>query len=149
MPPPARKVVVEKLADQPQKPQNFVIEKWLPYKPRTRRIVYERSDVPAPPNPRNLTIEWEQPCVHIDRVCIDLGVVDTQPDEYIRNHASELKQPSEIPNICSCHMQTVQLPPPLPHCSCKKSKLITTVGTSAHVGSTPSVILEGDVQALS
>ena len=100
MPPPARKVVVEKLADQPAKPQNIVIEKWLPYKARTRRVVFQRSCVPPPPNPRNLIIEWQQPCVQVEQQCVDLGVVDADPEEYVRQYGCELKRPEDIPQLC-------------------------------------------------
>ena len=30
-PPPPRKVVIERLAPIPQKPQSVILEKWLPY----------------------------------------------------------------------------------------------------------------------
>jgi hypothetical protein len=100
VPPPARKVVLEKLPDQPQKPQNILIEKWLPFKPRTRRVVFQRSCVPPPPNPRNLVIEWEQPCVQVEQQCVDLGVVDADPETYARQYGPELKRPEEIPPLC-------------------------------------------------
>jgi hypothetical protein len=111
VPPPARKVILEKLPDQPPKPQNILIEKWLPYKQRSRRVVYERSCVPPPPNPRNLVIEWEQPEVQIEQQCINLGVCNANPEEYIRQFGCELKQPCEIPDIC----QTCP-PAPAPVC---------------------------------
>ncbi len=101
VPPPARKVILEKLPDQPQKPQNILIEKWLPFKSRTRRVVFQRSCVPPPPNPRNLVIEWEQPCVQVEQQCIDLGVVDADPETYVRQFGPELKQPCEIPPLCN------------------------------------------------
>jgi hypothetical protein len=144
--PPARKVVLEKLADQPSKPPSILIEKWLPYKPRTRRVIYERSKAQPSIQPHNLIIEWEAPHITVDRVCIDLGIVETVPEEYARKYSGELKQTGEIPSICSCHV--------LPDaCNCgaldlKSSKLITTM-SSPPQGTKPTVILEGDVQALS
>jgi hypothetical protein len=130
VPPPARKVVYEKLADQPAKPQNILIEKWLPYKPRTRRVVFQRSCVPPPPNPRNLVIEWEQPCVQVDQQCIDLGVVDADPQEYVCRYGPELKRPEEIPPLrqsggCQSGLQR-----------------------SATWGASETLRLEGDVEAL-
>jgi hypothetical protein len=103
-------VVFEKLPDQPPKPPNILIEKWLPYKPRSRRVIYERSCVPPPPNPRNLVIEWEQPDVEVEQQCVNLGVVNADPDEYIRQFGCELKQPCEMPDLCHTR------PPPAPVC---------------------------------
>jgi hypothetical protein len=140
VPPPARKVVFEKLPDQPPKPPNILIEKWLPYKPRTRRVVFQRSCVPPPPNPRNLVIEWEQPCVQVDQVCVDLGVCDADPDEYIRQFGCELKQPCEIPNLCQ---------PCAAAAPCEQSRLLRTTSQATLSGSaTTSTILEGDIAAL-
>lgn len=58
VPPPARKVIFEKMHDQPCKPPNILIEKWLPYEPRTRRVIFQRSCIQPPPNPKNVIIEW-------------------------------------------------------------------------------------------
>ena len=109
--PPARRVVVEKLPDVPAKPQNILIEKWLPYGPQKRRVVFERSCVPPPQNPRNLIIEWQQCQPQVEQVCKDLGVVDADPEEYRRQYGTELKQASELPNLCqddSCQAPAVQ-----------------------------------------
>jgi hypothetical protein len=131
-------VVVERLPDQPPKPQNVLIEKWLPYKARTRRVVFERSCAPPPPNPRNLVIEWEQPCVEVEQQCIDLGVCDADPEEYIRQFGPELKQPCEIPDLCPCNIP-------------EQSRLVnaTSFVTSSTLASpSTNTILEGDVSAL-
>jgi hypothetical protein len=101
IPPPARKVVFEKLADEPAKPQNILIEKWLPFKARSRRVILERSNIAPPPNPKNVVIEWETPAAQIDQQCNDLGVVNADPEEYVRQHGCSLRQPHEIPNLCS------------------------------------------------
>jgi hypothetical protein len=115
VPPPARKIVLEKMPDQPPKPQNILIEKWLPYKPRARRVVYERSEAPPPPNPHNLVIEWDAPNVEIEQQCINLGVVDTDPCDYVRQFGPELKQFCEIPDLCPCLPEpVVAAPPPCP-----------------------------------
>lgn len=47
MPPPPRKVVVERLAPLPTKPQAVIAERWLPYKEVKRRVIFK----PAPPDP--------------------------------------------------------------------------------------------------
>jgi len=114
IPPPARKVVFEKLANLPAKPQNILIEKWLPYQPQKRRVIYQKSCVQPPPNPRNLVIEWEAPDVEVQKVCKDLGVVDADPEEYVRKYGPELKSACEIPQLCpSCPPPP---PPPAPAC---------------------------------
>jgi hypothetical protein len=143
--PPARKIVLEKLPDQPAKPPNVIIEKWLPYKPRTRRVVHERYEAPTTLQPHNLIIEWETPQVNVERVFVDLGVVDTVPEEYARKYAGELKPSCEIPTICSCHLLPAE-------CKCSASDPssfahITTM--NAQAGSAPTAFLEGDVHALS
>ncbi len=38
LPPPPRKVVVERLAPLPTKPQSVIIERWLPYSQVKRRV---------------------------------------------------------------------------------------------------------------
>ena len=159
--PPARRVVVEKLSNLPPKPQNILIEKWLPYKPQKRRVVYERSCAAPPANPRNLLIEWEAPEVEVEQVCRDLGVVDADPEEYRRQYGSELKQACEIPNLCqgnACPAPAPRLPtppPPTPQCGCQAPtpRLPTppacnTCGQrdQGRVSSLPE--LEGDVDAL-
>ena len=98
--PPVRRVVVEKLSNLPPKPQNVIVERWLPYKQQKRRVVYERTCAAAPPNPRNLIIEWEAPEVEVVKVCKDLGVVDADPEEYIRRYGNELKDASQLPSEC-------------------------------------------------
>jgi hypothetical protein len=114
VPPPARRVVIEKLSNLPPKPQNILIEKWLPYKPQRRRVVFQGSCNQAPPNPRNLIIEWEAPGVEVEQQCVNLGVVDADPCEYVRQYGPELKQASEIPDLCQCQQQQQQ-----PSCGCQ------------------------------
>ncbi len=48
MPPAPRKVVIERLAPLPCKPQSVIVERWLPYTENIkRRVVFQR----APPDP--------------------------------------------------------------------------------------------------
>jgi hypothetical protein len=127
VPPPARRVVVEKFPDQPTKPQNILIEKWLPYPPQRRRVVFQRSCVPPPPNPRNLIIEWQQPCVEVEKKCVDLGVVDADPEEYRRRYGEELKQANEIPDLCpTCPPRQPTPAPavivPVQQCGCQQQQ---------------------------
>lgn len=59
IPPPPRKVIVERLPSLPQKPQDIIIERWLGYKRRIRNVQFK----PAPalvtaPAPKNVLIKW-------------------------------------------------------------------------------------------
>ena len=40
IPPPPRKVIVERLPQLPPKPREIIIERWLGYQRRTRRVNY-------------------------------------------------------------------------------------------------------------
>jgi hypothetical protein len=42
LPPPPRKVVIERLAPLPSKPQSVIIERWLPYAQSKRRVIYNK-----------------------------------------------------------------------------------------------------------
>lgn len=44
MPPPARRVIIEKLPQLPAKPQGIIIERWLPYEQQTRNIRFIRAE---------------------------------------------------------------------------------------------------------
>ena len=45
--PPPRKVVIEKLPELPAKPQDIILERWLPYKDVNRKIILN----PKPADP--------------------------------------------------------------------------------------------------
>jgi len=166
VPPPARRVVVEKLSNLPAKPQNILIEKWLPYKNQKRRVIYEKSCGQAPENPRNLIIEWEAPDVEVEQVCKDLGTVDADPEEYRRQYGSELKQACEIPQLCQnnqCQQRqpTPRQPTPQQQCGCQSRQptprqptpraptpACNTCGNSQSRAASTLPELEGDVDAL-
>ena len=48
LPPPPRKVVIERLAPLPSKPQSVIIERWLPYAQAKRRVIYNKPRQPDP-----------------------------------------------------------------------------------------------------
>jgi len=157
IPPPARRVVLEKLSSLPAKPQNILIEKWLPYKAQKRRVVYQRSCAAPPPNPKNLVIEWEAPDVEVEKVCKNLGVVAADPEEYVRRFGAELKPASEIPNLCERpQLAPTPLPAPPAPCGCQQQQeaLVApeqpiVVSASAVYGAASALPeLEGDVEAL-
>jgi hypothetical protein len=48
LPPQPRRLVVEKFQAEPQKPAPIIIERWLPYKPRKVKVIYQRVQAPEP-----------------------------------------------------------------------------------------------------
>jgi hypothetical protein len=68
LPPPPRKVIIERLSKIPPKPQSVIVERWLPYNQTKRKVIYKS----APPDPvickpKNLIIQWEAPEVCIKK----------------------------------------------------------------------------------
>ena len=57
LPPPPRKVIIEKLAADPQKPPNISVERWLPYDQIERRVSYAPNGFPIKSNKNRLKIE--------------------------------------------------------------------------------------------
>ena len=99
-PPPARRVIVEKLDALPPKPQNMVIEKWLPFRHQKRRVIYQGPGSHFAANVRNVIIEWEAQGADVEQVCCNLGVQDQDPHEYVRRYGPELKHANELPKLC-------------------------------------------------
>jgi hypothetical protein len=67
LPPPPRKVIVERLAPLPSKPPPVLVERWLPYPKQRRRVIYNRPNNVDPfvIKPKNIIIQWEAPKVNI------------------------------------------------------------------------------------
>jgi hypothetical protein len=67
--------VVERLAPLPSKPQAVVVERWLPYQPMKRRVIYQkvqgRDCVMV--KPKNVIVQWEAPKVTVRREVKYLG----------------------------------------------------------------------------
>ena len=76
LPPPPRKLIIEKLPAQPSKPQPVLIERWLPYPQIKRKVILNRLNIPDPVvlRPRNVIVQWEPPNVKINTVFKYLGV---------------------------------------------------------------------------
>jgi hypothetical protein len=132
LPPPPRRVIIERLAPLPPKPQSIIIERWLPYKPCKRRVVFTKMHETeiTYEKPRNLIIQWEQPKVHVVREVKDLGVVRANPHEYVSRFGNFLKASNDLPDFVK------EIKPP--------NGLIL----AAHA-SMPKFELEGDLHALS
>lgn len=97
---PPRKVVLEKLPPVPPKPQSIIIEKWLPYEKVKRKIILEKpcQQVEPPCPPKNVVVEWEEPCVNTTKDIKDLGVVNENPEEYKKRYNFNVRQ-SELPDF--------------------------------------------------
>ena len=75
LPPPPRRVIIERLAPLPIKPQPVVVERWLPYPSVKRKVIFQRSsDASATlAKPKNLIIQWQEPEVQIRKEFKYLG----------------------------------------------------------------------------
>jgi hypothetical protein len=61
LPPPARKVIVERLPELPEPPQDVHIERWLPYQDKKRKVILNPKPCdPIQCHPRNVVINWEK-----------------------------------------------------------------------------------------
>lgn len=98
--PPLRRVIVEKFGQLPDKPQNIIIEKWLPFKEQVRNVVFIPSD-PDPPveKPKNLIIEWQTPKVVVKEETKNLGTIQANPEEYAERYKGQLKTHDDILNL--------------------------------------------------
>jgi hypothetical protein len=100
IPPPPRKVIVERLPQLPQPPQDIIVERWLEYAPRTRRVVFQPAPrlIPAPA-PKNVIIQWDSPAVALNRQFRNLGVSAAHPAQYAATFGASLVHPSAIPAL--------------------------------------------------
>ena len=100
IPPPPRKVVIERLAQLPAKPQSVLIERWLPYSEVKRRVIFRAA--PADPimvKPRNTIIQWEAPRVQVIKELKYLGVIRANPHEYVKTYGHTLKHARDLPDF--------------------------------------------------
>lgn len=96
--PPPRKIIIERMADLPAKPQPIIIEKWLPYGQQKRNVVFESTSMRQPrATVRNTIIQWHRPKSLIDKRITYLGVQKMDPIEYRLKHGSNLKEYVELP----------------------------------------------------
>ena len=65
IPPPPRKVIIEQLPQIPSRPQDVVVERWMPYPKVKRRVIFNKPNQPDPEfaKPKNMIIQWENPQV--------------------------------------------------------------------------------------
>jgi hypothetical protein len=101
LPPPPRKVVIERLAPLPSKPQSVLIERWLPYNQVKRRVIFQKASErdPVVVKPRNVIVQWEAPQCQIKKEYKYLGVIKANPTEYIQRYGSTLKRLGDMPQF--------------------------------------------------
>lgn len=99
--PPARKVVIERLPELPDKPQDVLIERWLPFQDVKRQVILN----PKPADPvqcktRNVVINWEKrKCCSVSTEIKDLGVEQADPVAYAQTHGETLLTQEQLPEI--------------------------------------------------
>lgn len=103
LPPPPRRVIVERLAPLPPKPRSVLIERWLPYPAPKRKIVFNDLSTHEPPRqkPKNIIVQWETPKINIKREFKYLGVIRANPVEYGRRFGPSLTSASKLPSFVS------------------------------------------------
>jgi hypothetical protein len=82
--PPPRRVIIEKLAKQPDEIQGITVERWLPYEEQKRRVIFNDAQPVQPINvEKNIEYVWEPPCVE-NRVEIqNHGIETVDPVAYL------------------------------------------------------------------
>ncbi|CAF0834278.1 unnamed protein product [Brachionus calyciflorus] len=101
IPPPPRKVIIERLAPLPSKPQSVIIERWLPYSQVKRKVIFNRTNQadPVVVKPKNIIVQWEAPQVQIKREYKYLGVIRANPVEYVERFGNTLTLPKDLPQF--------------------------------------------------
>ena len=98
MPPPPRKVVLEKYPALPPLPRDIIIERWLDYPDRKRNVVFQRAPPQPPLQPqKNLIIEWQTPQLNVKRN-INISYTTANPQEYNNKYSSTFVQSEQIPS---------------------------------------------------
>lgn len=130
LPPPPRRLIIEKLPALPAKPQAIVIEKWLQCERQTRRVKFIRAErVENWKAEKNLIIQWDAPRVKVTKDIQLLGTQRCDPFEYRRKFESTMLSTSQMLRILS------------------ENKITLTQGLEQAESMVPK--LEGDLEALS
>jgi len=101
VPPPPRKVIIERLAALPAKPQSVLVERWLPYAQTKRRVIFQNNSGAeiVQVKPRNVIVQWEAPQVNIRKEIKYLGVIRANPVEYVQRYGATLKVSRDLPQF--------------------------------------------------
>merc|ERR1719215_1321333 len=94
-------VVIERLAPLPSKPQNVIVERWLPYGEVKRRVIFNKAAAVSAQvaTPRNVIVQWEAPSVNIRKEIKYLGVIKANPAEYVQRYGASLKLHTALPQF--------------------------------------------------
>merc|ERR1719215_1676118 len=94
-------VVIERLAPLPSKPQNVIVERWLPYAETKRRVIFNKAAAVSAQvaTPRNVIVQWEAPSVNIRKEIKYLGVIKANPAEYVQRYGASLKLHTALPQF--------------------------------------------------
>lgn len=100
LPPPPRKLIVEKLPVMPTPPPQVIVERWLGYPERTRNVIFQPGSKINPAQaPRNLIIQWETPCQTIEKEVKFAGIVNADPNEYRSRYGQTLIRSDQLPSF--------------------------------------------------
>ena len=132
LPPPPRQVITERLAPEPARPQDIIIERWLGYARRTRNVIFHAAAPiqAAGATEKNVLIEWDAPDVDMRQEFKFLGVQEADPRSYASQFGNSLVDSSRLPR--------------------EAAQFATPAGAVLAVDSNPNEIpiLRGAVQAL-
>jgi hypothetical protein len=82
--PPPRRVIIEKLAKQPDEIQGITVERWLPYEEQKRKVIFNDAQPVQPINvEKNIEYVWEAPCVEKRIEFQNHGVETVDPVAYL------------------------------------------------------------------
>lgn len=78
-----------------------MVERWLPYAERKRRVIFQKNQVPDPVivKPKNVVVQWEAPDVQIKTIFKDLGVIRANPTEYVERYGVSLLSYLQFPEV--------------------------------------------------
>lgn len=85
----------------PTKPQDVILERWLPYKDQKRKIILNpKPDDPIQLIPKNIIVEWKRiECSSIKTDIKNLGVEKADPVKYAETYGESLVAAYEMPEI--------------------------------------------------
>ena len=83
-----------------------MVERWLGYDERVRRVVFQPAPklIPAPP-PKNVLIQWDSPDVALQTEFKFLGVAAANPAEYAAKYGATLVEESQLPALAVNHFK--------------------------------------------
>lgn len=85
----------------PTKPQDVILERWLPYRDQKRKIILNpKPEDPIQLIPKNIIVEWKRiECSSIKTDIKNLGVEKTDPSKYVEQYGNTLMNAYEMPEI--------------------------------------------------